>query len=135
MIVADSSVWVELLRNTGSPAHRTLHRLLSEGADLAVTEVVVLEVLAGATSERHAQRLRSTLLAFPVLTLGDIDDFERAATLYRACRAAGNTLRSHVDCLVAVPTIAADASLLHADRDFDVIARHSELRVHPLDAV
>lgn len=135
MIVVDSTVWIEFLRETGSDAHRTLHRLLSEGADLAVTELVVLEVLSGAASERQAQKLRSTLLAFPVLALAGIEDFERAAALYRACRAAGETVRSHVDCLIAVPTVAANASLLHADRDFDIIARHSTLRIEPLGEI
>jgi predicted nucleic acid-binding protein len=34
--------------------------------------------------------------------------------------------------LIAVPAIRADASVLHNDRDFDAIARHTPLRVEPL---
>ena len=35
--------------------------------------------------------------------------------------------------LVAVPAILAGAPVLHADRDFDVLARHTPLEVVPLD--
>ena len=38
------------------------------------------------------------------------------------------------DCLVAAPVIRAGASILHKDRDFDVIARHTELRIEPVAA-
>ena len=133
MIVADSSAWVELLRETGSRPHLTLRRLLAEGGPIAVTEVVVLELLAGARSSSERRRLRSILLAFPVLQLGGLAGYEAAADLYSACRRAGESIRRVLDCLIAVPTIEAGASLLHADRDFDAIARHSPLRIEPLD--
>lgn len=94
-----------------------------------MTEVVVAEVLAGARDGRRAEELRSTLLGFTLLPLNGLDAFERAAGLYRACRAAGETLRSIADCLVAVPAIDAGAPVLHADRDFGKLARHTPLEV------
>lgn len=134
MIVADSSAWVELLRETGSRPHRTLKRLLEEDAPIAVTEAVVLELLAGARSSPERRKLRSILLAFPVLPLDGLAGYEAAADLYGTCRRAGETLRRLLDCLIAVPAIEAGASVLHADRDFDIIARHSPLLIEPLDA-
>lgn len=134
MIVADSSAWVELLRETGTRPHRTLRRLLGEDAPIAITEVVLLELLAGARTSPERRRLRSILLAFPVLSLDGLAGYEAAADLYRTCRRAGETIRRLLDCLVAVPAIEAGASVLHADRDFDAIARHSPLRIEPLDA-
>lgn len=134
MIVADSSAWVELLRETGSRPHRTLRRLLEENAPIAVTEAVVLELLAGARSSPERRKLRSILLAFPVLPLDRLAGYEAAADLYGTCRRAGETLRRLLDCLIAVPAIEAGASVLHADRDFDIIARHSSLLIEPLDA-
>jgi predicted nucleic acid-binding protein len=101
-----------------------------EGAELAVTEHVVLEVLAGARSQRHLRELRSQLLAFPVLQLEGLADYEEAAEIYRACRTQGETIRKLGDCLVAVPVIREGAELLHNDSDFDAIARHSELRIY-----
>jgi predicted nucleic acid-binding protein len=114
--------------------HVTLRRLLQERTDLAVTEVVVIELLAGGRSQSDVETLRSRLIAFPVLPLGGLAGFEAAAALYRACRAGGETLRGLSDCLVAAPTIAARAALLHADRDFEVLARHTPLEVAQLSA-
>lgn len=45
---------------------------------------------------------------------------------------AGEPVRSGMDCLIAAVAIRDDATLLHADRDFDVIARHTELRIEPV---
>lgn len=131
MIVADTSAWVEFLRQTGHPSGVTLKRLLEEDAELAVTEIVVMELLAGAVSASQLRELRSRLIAFPILPLEGLADLEEASLLYRLCRAAGETLRSLTDCLIAVPTMRAGATLLHNDVDFDVLARHTGLETHP----
>lgn len=109
-----------------------LRRLIDKGADLAVTEVVVMEVLAGARDARHLADLRSSLVAYPVLRLEGLADFEEAALLWRTCRNAGSTPRGFMDCLIAVPIMRAGASILQKDRHFDVIAEHTGLRVEPL---
>jgi predicted nucleic acid-binding protein len=131
VIVADSSAWVELMRETESPVHRTFRRALEEGEEVAITEVVLMELLAGARP-KAVDTIRARLLAFPVLPLAGLDAFERAAQLFRICRDAGETIRRTTDCLIAVPTIGAGASLLSADRDFEVLARHTPLRLEPL---
>lgn len=38
-------------------------------------------------------------------------------------------VRKMIDCLIAVPAIRADIPVLHADADFEVLARHTALRV------
>jgi hypothetical protein len=132
VIVADTSAWVEFFRDTGSRVHGRLRELIEDRADVAVTEVVVMELLAGVRSQTDAEELRGHLLAFPVLPLKGLDGFDAAAALYRVCRAAGETVREISDCLVAVPAIEAGATLLHADRDFEVLARHTPLRLEPV---
>ena len=130
MIVVDTSVWVEFLRGTSHPAAQTLARLLESSAEVALTEVVVMELLAGARPGQAGRQLRSNLLSFPLIPLQGLADFEEAATIYRSCRSSGETLRSVTDCLIAVPTIRMGATLLHNDADFDSIARHTDLRLH-----
>ena len=128
MIVVDSSAWVEFLRKTQSPVHLRLRELIDSGADLAVTEVVVMELLGGARNRRAD--LRSRLLAYPVIPLQGLQDYEAAAVIYDRCRRSGDALRhGFMDCLIAVPVLRTGASLLHNDRDFDVIARHTDLKV------
>ena len=134
MIVVDTSAWIDFLRARETPADLTICRLIAEDAPLAVTEVVVFELLTGVRSEREQDDLRDHVLSIPVLPLNGLDGYEAAADLYRACRRGGETLRSPVDCLVAVPAIAANATLLAADRDFEILARHTPLRLEALAA-
>lgn len=130
MIVVDSSAWIELFRDTGHPVAHALESILFGGGDVAVTEVIAMELLAGVSSERHAFVLRRDLLAHRFLPLDGLADYERAASLYRASRHAGETVRRLTDCLIAVPAIRVGAEVLHKDRDFDAIARHSDLKVY-----
>ena len=129
MILPDSSAWIELLRRTDSAVHRRLHNALEADEAVVITEPVVMEVLAGAKSRLHAKQLRTQLVGFPLASVGGLAGFEEAAALYRACRDAGEQLRRTIDCLIAIAALRADASVLHLDRDFDSIARHSDLRI------
>ena len=63
---------------------------------------------------------------FPVLAT----DYDDAAALYRRCRRQGATIRSLLDCLIAAVAIRTGVPLLHIDRDFDALARHTELEVY-----
>lgn len=59
-------------------------------------------------------------------------DFEAAASWYRRCRHGGDTIRRMVDCLIAAHAIRSGLPLLHADRDFEALARHTPLVVDDL---
>ena len=131
MILVDTSAWVEYLRGTGSRVHRRVRELIESEERLAVTEVVVMEVLAGARDDAHLERLRRLLFGCKFLPLAGLSDYENATAHYRQCRRAGKTLRSLTDCLIAVAAIRAGAELIHADRDFDTIARHAPLHLAP----
>ena len=48
MTLVDTSAWVEYLRATGSPVHLVIRDLIEHEASLQTTEVVVMEVFAGA---------------------------------------------------------------------------------------
>ena len=132
MILVDSSAWIEEIRRTGSASHRSLARLLKHRADIATTEPVMMELLAGVGSVQELHETRARLLAFPILRVGGLATYERAAAVWRECRVAGDQLRNKVDCLIAAVAIREDASVLHQDRDFDVIARHTPLRIEPV---
>lgn len=48
MTLIDTSAWVEYLRATGSGAHRAVRHLPEADAEVQTTDVVVVEVVAGA---------------------------------------------------------------------------------------
>lgn len=125
MILIDSSAWIEFLRDTGSTACNRVDELL--GTEIAVCDPVWMEVLAGARDDRHLTDLRG-LLAGGTLLATESVDYEEAAALYRICRRHGETPRKLIDCLIAAIAIRSDVPILHADSDFEVLARHTALR-------
>jgi predicted nucleic acid-binding protein len=129
VILADTSAWVEYLRATGSQAHTTMRRLIAEERELVTTDVVVMEILAGARTEQRLAQLRRLLNRFDLLPVTGLADFEAAAGIYRRCRLRGETVRKLTDCLIAAVALRTGADLLHRDRDFEVIARHLPLRL------
>ncbi len=129
MILVDSSAWIEFLRATGSPAHLQVRAALQQKVKLACTDVVVMEILAGARDDADRDRLRRLLYGVEFLAVEGPADYEQAAELYRACRAGGETPRKLSDCLIAVVAMRNEATLLCEDADFLAIARHSPLRL------
>jgi predicted nucleic acid-binding protein len=128
VILVDTSAWIELLRATGHPVHVTLRHHLERRSPIATTEPIIMELLAGARSRAEHSRLRARLIALPRLTVRGLADFEAAAELYRACRGHGGTVRKLIDCLIAAVAVRENATMLHNDRDFETLARHTRLR-------
>jgi len=131
VILVDTSAWVEYLRATGSAVHRRMHLLVREmpPAELATTEVVAMELLAGARLEDEAERLRRFVGRFSMVCADGLRDAEAAAEIYRTCRRRGETVRRLTDCLIAAVAIRAGVPVLHRDRDFEAIARCTALRL------
>jgi predicted nucleic acid-binding protein len=127
VILADTSAWVEYLRATGSPVHLRLRELIAGEGELVTTEVVIMELLAGAADAEEVASLRRLLGRFELVAVEGLADFEAAADLYRRCRAGGETVRKLSDCLIAAVALRHGATLLHRDADFEVIARHTPL--------
>jgi predicted nucleic acid-binding protein len=104
----------------------SVDRLLD--GEIAVCDPVRMELLAGARSDEQLRGLRG-LLARASIVATEPSDYEAAAALYRSCRRGGETVRKLIDCLIAAVAIKANIPVLHADPDFDVLARHTRLRV------
>ena len=90
-----------------------------------------MELLAGARDEQHLNDLRRLLARASVLPTAS-GDYENAAVLYRTCRQSGATVRKLIDCLIAAVAIRANAPVLHANADFDTLARYTPVRVDAL---
>jgi predicted nucleic acid-binding protein len=123
MILADTSAWIEYDRATGSSVDLRVRQLVSDDGPLAVTEPVLMEVLAGARDDRQELRLRRLLLRFRLLAFDAVADFDAAAVIYRRCRAAAITPRGLLDCMVAAVAWRTGASMLSHDADLDRMAK------------
>lgn len=123
MILADTSAWVEYDRAAGSPVDIRLSNLIAEDGPLAVTDPVVMEVLAGARTDRWEADLRRLLLRFELLRFDVAADFHGAAHIYRRCRREGITPRGLIDCMIASVALRTEAVLLAHDADLNRVAK------------
>lgn len=126
MILVDTSAWVEFLRGTGSVVCTRVHELLDD--NIAICDPIRMEIFAGARDENHLDALRRLLARANSFSAEPIH-YEQAAGLYRTCRRRGETVRRLIDCLIAAIAIGANLPVLHFDADFDVLARHTALRL------
>jgi predicted nucleic acid-binding protein len=125
LLLVDTSVWIEAFRK--NPRLRLRAALDLEEAVICLP--VLQEVLQGFGDERAFRVAREAMLALPIVEspIG-VDVFEEAVALYRSARRSGLTVRSGVDCLIAACALRHGLTVLHHDRDFDVLARVSSLK-------
>jgi predicted nucleic acid-binding protein len=123
VILTDTSAWVEYDRATGSAIDLRLSELIAAEGPVAVTEPVIMEIMAGARSDAREADLRRLLLRFHLHHFDAATDFDGAVRIYRRCRQAGITPRGLVDCMIAAVAWRYHATLLTRDADLHHVAR------------
>lgn len=128
MILVDSSVWIANLRDEDTPATRWL-RSSRPSDGILLGDLILLEILQGARSDRHAQYLRAGLEDYGVVQILDETVAIGAAMNFRHLRSHGITVRKTVDLIIATYCLVHGHRLLHQDRDFHGFERHFGLEV------
>jgi predicted nucleic acid-binding protein len=101
MILADTSAWVEYDRATDSRVDLRVSELIASDGPLAVTEPVMMEVVAGARTHEREEDLRRLLLRLELLRFDSSAGFDGGVHIYRRCRQVGVTARGLIDCMIA----------------------------------
>jgi len=132
MLIVDSNTWVDFFNGVDFPHVERLDLALQEEEDLAVLPIIITEVLQGFRTDGGFRRARDLLVALPAIRPA-VDCHVRAASLFRALRGEGVTVRGAIDCVIAQTCIDAEAMLLSPDADFERIAAHAPLRLWRLE--
>ena len=127
MILVDSSVWIDFLSSRPGPAGKELRRLIEEGAPVAVTGVVVAEILQGL--KRDVERTENYLSLFDLLEASGFETYRHAAALFRLARSRGVSLTT-TDAVIATIAAENDAAVFSLDRDFVRMAHIAGLKLH-----
>jgi predicted nucleic acid-binding protein len=93
------------------------------------SETRLTEVLQGFTDDRSFNEAYKLLTSLTIVELGGQDIAIQAARNYRALRKLGVTVRKTIDTVIATLCIESGYDLLHNDSDFDVFAKHLDLRI------
>ena len=129
MIVVDSSVLIPHFSDIETPEVLRLRGIVPI-ADVIIGDLVLLEVLQGARSERDASRIEEKLRLFNVVSMMNEGIAVAAARNYRRLRERGITIRKTSDLIIGTFCIENEYVLLHRDRDFVQMQQHLGLRIY-----
>ena len=130
LVLVDSSVWIHFLRSGPGDPHYAPMVALLKGARVATNWLVRIEVLSGTPTEDSYRMRDADLAALRQLDLTDAV-YQSASALRWQLLRRGATIPV-VDTLIAACAIYYGCSLLHDDRHFRLLARHTPLKLHPL---
>lgn len=119
-VLVDTSVWVDFLNGHRSSEAAALKSLLDQG-NVVTCGLVVAEIFQGLRRDQSLAPLESRLRLLHVLEPRGLDTYLVAAGLFRALRAKGITIRSTIDCLIAVLAAQHRCFILARDRDMKAI--------------
>lgn len=127
-VLIDTSAWVDFLNGYDSPEGAAVADLLAGEDDVCTCGVVVAEVFQGLRKSAQYGEIESLFKEMSFLEPAGIDAYLSAAGLYRSLRRCGITVRSTVDCLIAVLADANGCHVLARDRDMSGILRSGLLK-------
>ena len=131
ILLVDTSVWIDFFAGRDTPQTRFFKDAVREGADVALTGVILAEILQGIPSDSEFARLRKALSSFRMLQPASGETYVQAAKLYRAGRKRGVTIRSLIDCIIAAIAMEYGAVILHKDRDYERLSEYAPLKSIP----
>ena len=129
-LFVDTSVWSLAFRRDPPDTCAQVTKLtqaLEAGDTILTTGLVLQELLQGFSGPKARILILEHFSSVPLLA-PDRDDHVEAANLRNHCRRAG-VQAGTIDVLIAQLCIRHGLTLLSTDRDFENIAKHSELKV------
>ncbi len=128
MVLVDTSVWIDFFHGKSGMHVKALEELITNDQEICMCGLILSEVLQGIKLQRDFFRTKNFFEALVYLPMSK-ETFLLSAGLYRSLRKKGATIRKPIDCMIASVAIENNLPLLHNDRDFYWIARHTELSI------
>ncbi len=131
-MIFDSTIWIDYLRGKKSVKTDLLDQLLAEYDPVHVylCPPIFQEVLQGLSKNDNPALIKDLLMTCQFLNLDSYFVAEQSASLYRELRNKGLTIRKPNDCLISFYAIQFKLELVHNDKDFEKIAKHTSLKTY-----
>ena len=129
MTLVDSSVWIDYLSSSPGPAGAELRRLIAEGEPVALTGIIVSEVLQGLT--REIEEVERFLAMWEVIEPRGLSTYGAAAGIFRLARTRGVSMTT-IDSLIAAIALEQDVALFSLDKDFAHLSKLTGLRLYQI---
>jgi predicted nucleic acid-binding protein len=128
-VLVDTSAWAEFLDGTRSPHADAVEALLRGDDEPFTCGIVVAEVFQGLRKDATRAAIERSFRDMSFLEPAGMDAYLRAAEVYRKLRERGVTIRSTIDCIIAVMAEEAGCALLARDRDLDALLASGLVKV------
>ena len=131
MLLVDTSLWVPIYRDpSGAVAQHVRSVIGSE--EYVFCQLIRAELLQGCRDEREWARSLEYLddQSYLEMSLGG---WTEAARIYFELRQQGLTVRSTLDCCIAVVAFEHAPTLLHNDQDYEKVATVRPLKHRRVD--
>ena len=127
--IVDTSVWVDFLSKKEFNHVKIFKEIIVENL-VIILPVILQEVLQGIKNDSLFESIKSIMQEYEILEGNQQELALGAASLYRFLREKGVTVRKPNDCLIAYSCLYYDVPLLHNDKDFTNIAKHTSLKIY-----
>lgn len=127
MLLIDTSIWIEVLRDKSKIKAAKLKTIIAN-RNYYLPIFTKMELLQGCKDEAEWNKLSLYLRNQDYLQPNYDSIWEDSARLYFELRRKGITVRSNIDCAIAVTAISNNLILYHQDRDFEAIAKYTVLK-------
>ena len=134
MLLIDTSIWIEVLRDKSKVKAVELKKIIAE-RDYYLPIFTKMELLQGCKDEVEWAKLSSYLAVQNYLEPDYNSIWENSARLYFELRRQGITIRSNIDCAIAIMAMENNLTLYHCDKDFAAIAKHTVLKQKKLNLI
>lgn len=127
-MIVDTSVWIDFFNGKNNRHSDFLAGAIEKDDPVFLHSIILMEILQGFKADRDHDMVKDILLVYDFVNEDPVNDAIGASSLYRSLKKQGLTIRKSLDCLIAYAAIKNNVPLLHKDRDFLHIARHSKLK-------
>ena len=123
--LVDTTVWVNFFRGGNDSLKERMAGLIADDR-VCMTEIIIFELLSGARSQKEYKMLLKDFSALPAPSL-HAKALQTAWETAFLCRQRGLNIPA-LDTLIASIAIRHGVTLMHSDRHYDLLSRHTSLK-------
>ena len=130
LVLVDTSAWICFFARKGFREIKEAISILLDDNRVAIAGPILVELKQGAKADKERDSLNEVIRGLHWLTITD-DHWHETADLSFRLRRKGITASS-IDSLITAVALSYNCKILHKDRDFELIAKHTPVKLYDL---
>lgn len=127
-ILVDTSVWINFFQGQENLSTKTLEHYLANDGVICYCPTILQEILQGCKSPKQMAAIYEQFARLTSLDCGHYEASVGAAQMYFKLKKKGISIRKPNDCLIAWYAIKNNVTLIHNDKDFEMIKLEEPLK-------